>query len=82
MKKQTQKQVIEFEQVVQRGCRMDVHQETVVATVAGVGIKRTGNRSRNQSGSCLKFRRKELKEREANAPKGGFLLADLEIVRV
>ena len=39
MKKQTQKQVIEFEQVVQRGCRMDVHQETVVATVAGVGIK-------------------------------------------
>lgn len=31
--------VIEFEQVVTRGCGMDVHKETVVATVAGVGIK-------------------------------------------
>ncbi len=31
--------VIEFEQVVARGCGMDVHKETVVATVAGVGIK-------------------------------------------
>jgi len=39
IKKQTQKQVIEFEQVVRRGCRMYVHKETVVATVAGVGIK-------------------------------------------
>ena len=35
----TQTQVIEFEQVVERGCGMDVHKETVVATVAGVGIK-------------------------------------------
>ena len=34
----TQKEVIEFEQVVGRGCGMDVHKETVVATVAGVGI--------------------------------------------
>lgn len=34
-----QKEVIEFEQVVERGCGMDVHKETVVATVAGVGIK-------------------------------------------
>jgi transposase len=31
--------VIEFEQVVARGCGMDVHKETVVATVAGVGIR-------------------------------------------
>lgn len=31
--------VIEFEQVVARGCGMDVHKETVVATVDGVGIK-------------------------------------------
>jgi len=29
MNKQTQKQVIEFEQVVERGCGMDVHKETV-----------------------------------------------------
>ena len=34
----TQKEVIEFEQVVERGCGMDVHKETVVATVAGIGI--------------------------------------------
>lgn len=34
-----QKEVIEFEQVVERGCGMDVHKETVVATVAGIGIK-------------------------------------------
>jgi transposase len=48
MRRQTQKTqkrkaetelVIEFEQVVARGCGMDVHKETVVATVAGVGIK-------------------------------------------
>ena len=32
-------QIIEFEQVVERGCGMDVHKETVVATVRGVGIK-------------------------------------------
>lgn len=35
----TQKKVIEFEQVVERGSGMDVHKETVVATVRGLGIK-------------------------------------------
>ena len=35
----TSREVIEFEQVVERGCGMDVHKETVVATVAGIGIK-------------------------------------------
>lgn len=30
---------VEFEQVVIRGCGLDVHKETVVATVAGEGIK-------------------------------------------
>jgi transposase len=39
MKTQTETPVIEFAQVVERGCGMDVHKETVVATVAGVGIK-------------------------------------------
>ena len=39
MKTPTKTQVIEFEQVVERGCGMDVHKETVVATVAGIGIK-------------------------------------------
>lgn len=27
------KDYVEFEQVVERGCGMDVHQETVVATI-------------------------------------------------
>lgn len=30
---------VEFEQIVERGCGMDVHKETVVATVSGTGIK-------------------------------------------
>jgi transposase len=34
-----QKNVIEFEQVVERGCGMDVHKETVVVTIRGKGIK-------------------------------------------
>ncbi|HKJ82344.1 MAG TPA: transposase, partial [Ignavibacteriaceae bacterium] len=33
------KDVIEFEQVVERGCGMDVHKETVVVTIRGKGIK-------------------------------------------
>lgn len=33
-----EKQVVEFEQIISRGCGMDVHKETVVATVSGVGI--------------------------------------------
>lgn len=35
----TQKKVIEFEQIIERGCGMDVHKETVVATISGTGIK-------------------------------------------
>ena len=34
-----QKDIIEFEQVVERGCGMDVHKETVVVTIQGKGIK-------------------------------------------
>ncbi len=33
------KEVIEFEQVVERGCGMDVHKDLVVATIQGKGIK-------------------------------------------
>lgn len=33
-------ETIEFEQVVARGCGLDVHKETVVATVSGTGIKK------------------------------------------
>jgi transposase len=32
-------QVVTFEQIVERGCGMDVHKDTVVATVSGTGIK-------------------------------------------
>lgn len=32
-------QVVEFEQILHRGCGMDVHKGTVVATVSGTGIK-------------------------------------------
>ena len=33
------KEYVEFEQVVERGCGMDVHKETVVATIRGKGIE-------------------------------------------
>ena len=33
------KETIEFEQIVERGCGMDVHLETVVVTIQGKGIK-------------------------------------------
>jgi transposase len=33
-------EVVEFEQIVQRGCGLDVHKQTVVATIDGVGLKR------------------------------------------
>lgn len=32
--------VVEFEQIVHRGCGLDVHEKTVVATIDGDGIKR------------------------------------------
>jgi transposase len=33
------KEVVTFEQMVKRGCGLDVHKETVVATIAGEGLK-------------------------------------------
>jgi transposase len=33
-------EVVTFEQIVQRGCGLDVHKQTVVATIDGEGIKR------------------------------------------
>ena len=32
-------EVVSFEQIVERGCGLDVHKQTVVATIGGVGIK-------------------------------------------
>jgi hypothetical protein len=34
-----EKQIIEFEQIIEKGCGMDVLKETVAATVSGIGIK-------------------------------------------
>lgn len=34
------KQVVEFEQLIKRGCGLDVHEKTVVATISGEGIER------------------------------------------
>lgn len=34
-------ETVSFEQVVSRGCGLDVHKETVVATIDGEGLKRT-----------------------------------------
>lgn len=33
------KQTVEFEQVIERGCGLDIHRDTVVATVMGKGIQ-------------------------------------------
>ena len=33
-------EVVEFEQIVHRGCGIDVHKETIVATIDGIGLKR------------------------------------------
>jgi transposase len=33
------KEEVVFEQVIERGCGLDVHKETVVATIMGKGIK-------------------------------------------
>ncbi len=33
------KEKVEFEQVVERGCGLDVHKENVTATIIGKGIK-------------------------------------------
>ncbi len=39
MEEQQKHSVIEFDQVVFRGCGLDVHEKTVVATIAGEGVK-------------------------------------------
>ncbi len=32
---------VQFEQLISRGCGLDVHQKTVVATIDGEGLKRS-----------------------------------------
>src|SRR5438132_13670388 len=40
MENEQQKPVVEFDQYVLRGCGLDVHEKTVVATIDGEGIVR------------------------------------------
>jgi len=47
------KRTIEFEQVIERGCGLDVHRDTVVATVMGKGIQ-TETRTFGTTTSSLK----------------------------
>jgi transposase len=57
-----EKESIEFEQYVARGCGMDVHKETVVATISGQGIK-TETRTFSTITSSLKSMAQWLKEK-------------------
>jgi len=52
-KKDMAKQTIEYEQVIERGCGLDVHRNTVVATVMGKGIQ-TETRTFGTTTSSLK----------------------------
>lgn len=51
-----QKNVIEFEQVVERGCGMDVHKETVVVTIQGKGIKSVTKSYSTYTSSLIKLK--------------------------
>jgi len=50
------KDCIEFEQVVERGCGMDVHKETVVVTIQGKGIKTVTKSYSTFTSSLIKLR--------------------------
>lgn len=39
MEQSKEPQVIEFEQIIEKGCGLDVHEKTVVATINGTGLK-------------------------------------------
>lgn len=50
------KNVIEFEQVVERGCGMDVHKATVVVTIRGKGIKTATKSFSTYTSSLIKLK--------------------------
>lgn len=39
MEQSKEPQVVEFEQIIERGCGLDVHEKTIVATINGTGLK-------------------------------------------
>ena len=55
------KNTIEFEQVIEKGCGLDVHKKTVVATVCGKGVK-TETKTFSTFTSSLKEMKVWLKE--------------------
>ncbi|MGV8093529.1 MAG: IS110 family transposase [Mangrovibacterium sp.] len=50
------KEVIEFEQVIERGCGMDVHKDLIVATIQGKDIKTQTKSFRSYTSSLIKMR--------------------------
>src|SRR6056297_479361 len=50
------KEKIEFEQVIERGCGLDVHKETVTATIKGKGIKQQTRKFSTYTRSLISLR--------------------------
>lgn len=50
------KETVAFEQVVSRGCGMDVHKEIVVVTIQGIGIKTMTKSFHTYTSSLIKLR--------------------------
>ena len=49
-------EVVTFEQIVQRGCGLDVHKQTVVATIDGAGLKSETREFRTTTSSLKELR--------------------------
>jgi transposase len=50
-------EVVSFEQIVQRGCGLDVHKKIIVATIDGVGLKRETRRYEATTRSLTELRK-------------------------
>lgn len=50
------KEKVEFEQVIERGCGLDVHKENVTATITGQGIKQQTREFRTYTRSLISLR--------------------------
>ena len=50
------KEKVEFEQVIERGCGLDVHKETVTATIKGEGIKQETRKFSTYTRSLISLR--------------------------
>jgi transposase len=50
------KEKVEFEQVIERGCGLDVHKENVTATILGKGIKQQTREFKTYTRSLISLR--------------------------